>query len=409
MIIRALFIFLVLLASVMLGLQLEHDPGYVLLQYRHWTIETTIWVALLVLVLTVIILHIFLSLCQWAIHLPSSFRQWLTKRRIHQSQLKTRQGLIEFSEGHWQQAKNHLIQAVPAADTPLVNYLTAARAAQEMGENQLRDDYLRQAQQSMPEASIAVGLTQAQLQLAHKQWEQALATLRHLQDLAPNHPHVLKLLMQLYEDMKDWPQLLALLPELKRNHVVTSDAYDTLQQHVYLQTMLALIKQNQSQKLLTFVSHLPKHLLNNPELMTTYCQYLLNNNEASQAELVLRRCLRKVFNEQLIQLYGQINSNDAQLTFAESWLTAHPHSPALLLCLGRLSKAQNLWGKAKSYYEQSIEQGATTEAYIELGTLLEQLNDQTGACAAYRQGLIHTAALSTKAKPEVIHNPLTHE
>ncbi|WBV63404.1 hypothetical protein PGH43_00365 [Legionella pneumophila 130b] len=81
----------------------------------------------------------------------------------------------------------------------------------------------------MPEAKIAVELTQAQLQLANHQWEQALATLKHLQDLAPRHPYVLKLLMNLYEEIKDWQQLIALLPDLKKNHIISDQAFEQLQ------------------------------------------------------------------------------------------------------------------------------------------------------------------------------------
>ncbi len=114
-----------------------------------------------------------------------AFKQWNAHRLTQNAQAITRKGLIEYSEGYWQKAQNHLMQALPNADTPLLNYLTAARAAQKMGDSTLRDHYLREAQQSMPEAKIAVELTQAQLQLANNQWEQALATLRHLHDLAP--------------------------------------------------------------------------------------------------------------------------------------------------------------------------------------------------------------------------------
>lgn len=386
--IRALLIFLLLLTSVWLGIQLQHDPGYVLIAIHHWTIETTVWVAIIGLILVFIILHMFLLLLHWIIHIPASWSNWLAKRRVQTAQATTRRGLIEFSEGHWQQAQNHLIKALPDTETPLLNYLTAARAAQEMGDNKLRDDYLREAQQSMPEAKIAVELTQAQLQLANRQWEQALATLRHLQDLAPHHPYVLKLLMQLYIEVKDWPQLIALLPELKRNKVVSGDAYLSLQHQAYLQSFVDLIKQDQSQTLIDFVAALPKNLSHDPELMAEYSRYLLRKNQDAKAEALLRRCLSKQFKEQLIGIYGQINSNDSQLHFAESLLKDQPHSAALFLCLGRLAKNQNLWGKAKMYFEQSIEFGATPETYMELGLLVEQLSDPAGACEAYQKGLL---------------------
>ncbi|WP_133130849.1 heme biosynthesis HemY N-terminal domain-containing protein [Legionella yabuuchiae] len=384
--IRMLFILLVLLASVLLGIFLQKDPGYVLISFHKWTIETTLWVAIIGFIFVFFALHFFTSFLSWVLGLPSAWKRWLAKRRIKKARAKTRQGLIEFSEGHWQNAKNHLIKALPGTDTPLLNYLTAARAAQELEDYELRDNYLREAQQSMPEAKIAVELTQAQLQLANQQWEQALATLKHLQDLAPNHTYVLKLLMKLYEQVRDWPQLIALLPELRRHQVVTGDDYLRLQQHAYLEALRDFIKHKHSEAVDEFFITRPKALAYNPEIIAVYSRYLLEQQRDSEAETFLRRTLVKQFNEELITLYGK--TKGAKLKFAEERLKEHPHSPALLLCLGRLSKAKNLWGKARSYFENSIQLSPSPEAYLELGTLLEYLNDREKASEAFHQGLL---------------------
>ncbi|ARG96545.1 heme biosynthesis protein HemY [Legionella micdadei] len=385
--IRLLIFFIVLLISVYLGIQLSHDPGYVLVSINHWSIETTLWFAVIALIIFFLLFHCIFLLLRKLSRSPTSFRDWQNKRRILKAQAKTQQGLIEFSEGYWSQAKNHLIKALPDTDSPLLNYLTAARAAQEMGDSKLRDNYLREAQQSMPNAKIAVELTQAQLQLANQQWEQALATLRHLQDLAPRHPYVLKLLMRLYIEVKDWSQLIELLPELKKHQVVTGAAFERLQHQTYLQAISDLTKYSQREALTKLIEHLPKNLSQDPELMAEYCRFLLTCNENQKAESILRQCLRRQFSENLINLYGQVKGNDKQLTFAESLLKKQPHSAELHLCLGRLCLNSNLWGKAKSHFENSISLAATPEAYEELGKLLERLNDQGGACTAYRQGL----------------------
>ena len=154
--VRTLFIFILLLGSVLLGIQLKADPGYVLIGINHWIIETTLWVALFGLLLLFMIGHTFLQFCHKISKTPGTINKWHSRRLAQKAQDITRQGLIEYSEGYWQKAKNHLIQALPNTDTPLLNYLTAARAAQKMGDSQLRDHYLREAQQSMPEAKIAV-------------------------------------------------------------------------------------------------------------------------------------------------------------------------------------------------------------------------------------------------------------
>lgn len=127
---RLLFAFLVLLAAVVLGVQLNKDPGYVLIAINYWTIETTVWVAVFGIIILFIVLYLILRLCQKISHTPSSLTRWHSKRLAQKAQAITRKGLIEYSEGYWLKAKNHLIQALPNADTPLLNYLTAARAAQ---------------------------------------------------------------------------------------------------------------------------------------------------------------------------------------------------------------------------------------------------------------------------------------
>lgn len=386
--IRTLLIFIIVLASVWLGVVLQHDSGYILIAMNHWTIETTLWVAIPLLILLFVILHLLLSLSQKICHFPTAWRNWRVSRRTKKAQEKTRQGLIEFSEGHWLSARNHLIKALPDTDTPLFNYLTAARAAQELGDNKRRDDYLRQAQQSMPDAKIAVELTQAQLQLANKQWEQALATLKHLHDLAPKHPYVLKLLMDVYQQMQDWAQLIALLPMLKRYNVLSQQAYDKTQQNAYLNQLLNLVQQNNATSIEVFYSKLPKPLNKDAALMAIYCRYLLNQNEEIKAEAILRRCLQKQLDDALIDLYGQIKQNTSALQFAESCLKKQPHSAVLLLCAGRLCMAQHLWGKAKTYFEESLKLHETSATYAEYGHLLEQLHDHAGACNAYRKGLI---------------------
>lgn len=385
---RVLFVLILLLASGWLGVQLSKDPGYVMIAIQQWTIETSLWVAVIGLLFFFFLLYFFIHLVARLLNIPSRWRNWLSKRRIHKARATTRQGLIEYSEGYWQKAKNHLIKALPNTDTPLLNYLTAARAAQKMGDNQLRDHYLREAQQSMPEAKIAVELTQAELQLANQQWEQALATLKHLQDMAPSHPYVLKLLMNLYEEVRDWPQLISLLPELKKHRVINQKAFEKLRLQAYYRQIKDLARSNHAQALEQFMQNLPKPLIFQPEINAEYVRFLLQHQQQEQAEKNLRQCLRKEFHEELMSLYGLCEQNaEQQLSFAESMLKKAPHSAALYLCLGRLALKNQLWGKAKNYLQQSIELHPLPENHAELGKLYEQLNEPFKASESYKRGL----------------------
>lgn len=384
---RLLIAFFILLAAVVLGVQLNKDPGYVLIAINHWTMETTLWVAVFGLIILFIILYFILRLGQKISHTPGALNRWHSRRLAQKAQAITRKGLIEYSEGYWQKAKTHLIQALPNTDTPLLNYLTAARAAQKMGDSQLRDDYLREAQQSMPEAKIAVELTQAELQLANHQWEQALATLNHLRDIAPRHPYVLKLIMQLYQDINDWPQLIALLPDLKKYHVIPQQEFELIHHTAYFNRLNDLTKQNQAEAVERFVHSLPKPLTTHPDILKAYLQFLLKNKDYKTAKELLYRSLRKELHPQLIELYNLIPDDEKHLAFAESLLKKNAHCAALYLCLGQLCIKRQLWGKAKNYLEKSNEIEPKALTYATQGKLHEHLGEQLLACERYKKGL----------------------
>ncbi|WP_367606636.1 heme biosynthesis protein HemY [Legionella sp. W05-934-2] len=383
---RALFLFILLAGSVFLGIQLQHDPGYILIAVNKITVETTLWVGIFALILAFVLIYALIQILGSLYRSPRHFRRWRKKRHIAIARRMTRKGLIEFSEGYWQEAKKHLLKALPYSDTPLINYLIAARAAQEMGDYTLRDHYLREAQHSMPETKIAVELTQAQLQLANKQWEQALATLRHLQDLAPKHPYVLKLLAKLYEAVKDWPQLIQLLPELKKHQVVSKDQYDTLLIQSYLQQFRILIAQRSYEDVLDFKNNLPKILRFNPSFIAESAHFYLKHQQPERAAAIVQKGLSKYVNEKLIHLYGDIPATENSLKFAESLLQKNPHSAALLLCCGKICLQLELWGKAKKYLQQSIDITPSKEAYWQLGCLLETLQQDEEAVLLFKKG-----------------------
>lgn len=399
--IRILFIFALLLASGWAGIQLSQDPGYVVIGFKHWTVETTLWFAIFALITLVFLSYLLLGFIKKILHIPSCIRQWQQKRREHKAQAITRKGFIEYSEGYWSKAQKHLLKAIPNSDTPLLNYLTAARAAQKMGDHQSRDQFLRQAQQTTPDAKIAVELTQAELQIANQQWEQALATLRHLKDLAPNHPYVLKLLAELYQQVRDWPQLIELLPTLKKHRVLEEKAFEKFRQMVFCQGLADLIKQGNQQAIDEYIKKLPKDITYQVDLNLLYIDDLLEKKQDAIAETRLKLLIKKNPNEQFIERYGRCDhQSKEQLTFAESLLKKSKRSPALLLCLGRLSYKTQLWGKAQHYFEEALEMKASPEAYAEMGRLYEQLNEPEKAIEMYKEGLFASAGTDKKPLSE---------
>lgn len=385
------YAFLILLAAVLLGLLAYQDPGYVLISRGETTLEMTLSLFATVIVLGFILLYLAIRLVARGWHMPRQLRRWRKLRRTRRARQFSRRGLIELAEGNWRRAERALIKHARDSDTPLLNYLSAARAAQKQHAHERRDHYLSLAHNSAPGADVAVALTQAELQLAHGQLEQSLASLVHLQSLAPRHPHVLYLLAQLYQQLHSWGDLQVLLPRLDKYNVLGEREYDALTKKVYLN--LLDINHHEASELNSIWQQVPRALRHDHDLVEKYAAYLLEQEQHDTAEAVLREAIKRDYNSDHVRLYGLVKSTlpDRQLQTAEHWLKGRENNANLLLALGRLAARCELWGKARSYLEASLGNHELAETYRELGQLLDNLNEKDLAADCYRKGLLLTA------------------
>jgi len=384
---RIIFIALLVLGAIIgLTLLAQQDPGYVLVNYRGWSVESSLSLLLIVMLLGFVVFHVGLRLLSGTWKLPKRLASLGHSRRANRSHKLTNQGLIALAEGNWAQAEKKLSRGAEESDTPLINYLGAARAAQKQGAEQRRDDYLSQAYQSMPDAELAVGLTQADVQLSQGQAEQALATLHHLRSIAPKHAYVLYLLKKLYEKLQSWDELYELLPQLQKHNVLEEAEYEKLECQVHCHRLNAC----QDREALEHVwQQVPKKLQQDAELLRNYAANLTRMGSEEQAEAMLRGFLKKHWDPLVVRLYGQLHGSDLnqQLSVTEHWLEEHEQHPELLLALGRLSLHNQLWGKARSYLEASLGMEPRAETCCELGNLLQQLGEKELAADYFRQGL----------------------
>ncbi len=344
-------------------------------------------VALLILVLTFLLLYYALRTTANLRSLPRNLRGWRELKRRERARRYLTRGLLELAEGQWETAERSLVRFVSAGDTPLLNYLGAARAAQQRGDFGRRDYYLQQAHAATPESDVVVSLTQADLQLAQGQHEQALATATHLRRVAPRHGHVLKLLTELYGEVRDWERLRQLVPELRKQRVMEPAQLQQLSRQVHRERLLAAA--HDREKLCAAWRATPREFQHQAELVAIYARQLMALGEGANAEALLYNSVQREWNEALVQLYGEAQGADParQLARAEDWQPKHDQESALLLTLARLALRNQLWGKARIYLESSINLGADISAYRELGRLLEQMGESEAALACYRNGM----------------------
>ena len=134
---------------------------------------------------------------------------------------------------------------------------------------------------------------------------------------------------------------------------------------------------------------LPPPVQQDAGLLAVYVEQLVRLGSHSQAAELVRNQLALSWDERLVYLYGDVQESDsaAQQSVAEKWLAQHADNGVLLLTLGKISLRMQLWGKARSYLEASINARPDAESYRLLAGLLEQLDEPEQAAECYRKGL----------------------
>jgi HemY protein len=376
---------LVLLASVAAALFALPDPGYVLIGYGKVSVETSLVVFIIVLVVAYLALRSLAGL--WRV--PVRIREWSGRRQLQKLSRRYDAAIIELVSGKPERAERQLGRLIDDTRAPLAACLSAAHAANRLGADNRRDRYLEIALKRFPAAEAAICLVQAELQLARKQFDQAQTTLTHLRSLVPRNRDTLRLQMQLYFGLQDWGQLRELLPELRRSEVLDHDQWQRLAVQVYQERIRELTAARDIDTLKNGWTQLPPPVRQDHALLALYIEQLVRLGEHKQAESLLREQLGQYWDERLVYLYGELDGYDSsvQQKMAEKWLVQHDKDAVLLLTLGKISLRNQLWGKARSYLEASIGLQPTAEAYRLLGDLLEQLEDPDAAAECYRKGL----------------------
>ena len=104
---------------------------------------------------------------------------------------QTARGLLQYIEGHWDQARRSLKKSAKHSEMPLINYLAAADSAYEIGSREEADQLLAKAREVSPGGELAIGLAQSRMYLREEHYEEALAILQRLHVKAPDHPLIL--------------------------------------------------------------------------------------------------------------------------------------------------------------------------------------------------------------------------
>jgi HemY protein len=379
----------VLVAAVLVAVLARDDPGYLVINYRDWVVETSVVLAAAIIIFLFTALYLVLRLFINTRLMPQRLTRWKNQRRINNANAALTNGLLELANGDWRKAEKLLMRHVGNSQTPLLNYLAAARAAQKQDDDERRDHYLQLAHKAMPKAELAIGLTQAELQLNQGQVEQALATLTHLRQQAPRHATVLKLLLRLYVELHDWERLLEILPVMSKRKIIERDKATKLEAMAHSALLTHAASDSQVNVLHDTWQRVSKNMQHHAIVVLAYAQGLIDHGQGKEAEALLNQALTRSWDDRYVRLYGLLQGTDVgrQIRYAEGWLTSHRQNAVLLLTLGRLCVRNKLWAQGRQYLEASLALDRRSDTCIELAQLMDQQGESEQALNFYRQAV----------------------
>lgn len=393
--IRIIIIIAALLAGLMLGPEISANKGYLLISFDSYTTyETTIINTIFIAVL----FYFLLLLAEWLVRkllsMSSLTRGWLGQRKTRKAQKNSLLGMWALFEGDSKQAQKLLAQSAKCSETPALTYIAAARAAQQQGKYDLRDEYLEQAGESQKGGQLAVGLVWVELQLEAKQYENALATLDTLNKAFAKNKRISELYLSVYPALGQWQEYLHLLNTKRTLFSFNEPEFATVQLDAYCHLFKQLASQSGESLQSYWENSAPRWMRKEVSYQKALLDAYIEAGHYKLAEQFLLEKLHKQFSLPLLTYLEKLEISDYYplILLLEKALKKESQTGLIHQALARLMVKENKTAAAIEHLKVSLVTLPNVADFALLAKLLEKDDFAAQANHYYRQGLLFAAS-----------------
>jgi len=365
------------------------DPGHVAIRVGQRLFETTVPVFVLMLG------ALWLLLRGLAAALTSRRRltELRAERRRRRARADTQRALLDLAAGNWRRSEELLTRSAGDAESPGVNYLVAARAADLQDAVTRRDDWLAQAQQVSPEERAPALITLAEMQMRRGQHEAALATLEQLDASGDLNSRGLELMARLVQKLGRGELLRNLGPRLRSAKELPEAQVNELLAQAELEELRAAGGRGDPAAVEAAWNALPRNARRLPQAIVLHARARMDGGAHAEAERELRELVEETGDTAALRLYGELALPDplAPLDRAETWLRKRPDDPEMLATCARLCLKAELIGKARSYLEASLARRPSAELALLLADVHDQRREHALGVQVLRDALARSA------------------
>lgn len=202
---------------------ISQDPGYLLVTWGDWQVETSVWLALSALMLSLVLLWFILRALRTTLRVPRALRRWFGIRSARGAQRRADKGFAAFFEGHWDVAEKALKKGGAPDEQTLLHPLYAALAALRRGESARALTLLEQAEREGSAPVSLITLARAECHLRAAATHDAERSLEQLSASERKTPRAKALRAELAYVQRDWQPLMELLADVRRAGIVPEE------------------------------------------------------------------------------------------------------------------------------------------------------------------------------------------
>ncbi len=313
---RMLFLMLVLLAGLIAGPYLSGKQGYVLIQ----TANTNYELSLVTLVVFFVIAMAIVYVIEWVVRkffrLSNSTYGWFSRRKRVKAQKQTLQGLIKMDEGNYSKAEKLIGKNAKHSDEPILNFIKAAEAAQQHGDDFNANKYLMEATELAGTDNLAVELARTRILLLQNKLPAARSSVDSLLVMANKNSEVLKLAVEIYKKSKAYQALDDILPTIESSNMYSLKEFTALQQDVENGLLDEVMNEEGSDGLLAWWEDQPRKRHNDNYVRIGLIQRLIDCNDHESAYDLTVETLKRLdsdseFNPALLAQITRLQVSDS--------------------------------------------------------------------------------------------------
>lgn len=389
---KVLVLFLLLIAGIVVGPMIAGHQGYVLIQTDNWNVETSVTGLAIILIVALLVILALEWLLRRLFRTGAKTRGWFVGRKRRRAHRQTQSALMKLAEGDHKQVEKLLSRNADHAEQPVVNYLLAAEAAQQRGDEARANQHLERAAELTENDPIPLEITRARIQLSRNEDHAARHTIDRLLEVAPRHPEVLRLAEQAYVRTGAWAALLDILPAMEKSQVSDENHRAALQLQGWLGLMNQAMAEQGSDGLKRWWQNLSRKTRQEPALQVAMADHLIECNDPDTAQQIVLDGLKRQYDERLVLLMPRLKSgNPEQLEKAlRQQIKQHGATPLLHSTLGQLLMQHGEWQQASEAFREALKQRPDAYDYAWLADALDRLHHPEEAAKMRRDGLLLT-------------------